>query len=59
VLRPPLGLLAGNQDQLSIVHFAPAAYITFVQFNEENGTIVVRVPIHRRNFFLSLIDLDE
>ena len=59
MLSAQLGLLAGNQDQLAIVHFAPTADVSFTQLYEEHRPIKVAVPSHGRDFFLAGIDLHD
>lgn len=56
MLCPSLGLLAGNKDQLAIVHFAPAADVFLAQLNEEHRAVKVSVPIDRGDFLLARID---
>jgi hypothetical protein len=41
------------------MHFAPTAHIALTEFNEENGPVMIAMPIHGRNFLLTGINPDK
>jgi hypothetical protein len=51
-------LLCWNQDQPTIVHFAPGAHVTLTEFDEEDWTVIA-MPIDGRNFLLPRVNSNE
>src|ERR1700722_47556 len=41
------------------MHFAPTAYVTLAEFNEENGPVMLAMPIDGRNLLLAGINPDK
>jgi len=56
LLRAPIGLLLSNENQPSIVHFAPSANVTLPKLHEEDRTIVVAAPMYGGNFLLTRVN---
>jgi PAS domain S-box-containing protein len=51
-------LLCWNQDQPTIVHFAPSAHVTLTEFDEEDWTVIA-MPIDGRYFLLPRVNSNE
>ncbi|HSY99202.1 MAG TPA: hypothetical protein VK788_06885 [Terriglobales bacterium] len=48
-----------NQNQLTAVQFAPAANIAVARLEEKDWTVMLVMPIHRRNCPLPGVDLNK
>ena len=48
-----------NQNQLTAVQFAPTTNIAVAELEEKDRTVMLVMPIHRRNCSLPRIDLHK
>src|ERR1700686_2321942 len=52
-------MLGWDENEPVILHLAPTAHVTFAQFNEKNGPVMIAVPVNLKNLFLPRIDSDK